>query len=325
MMKIPRDFQRFLNNGKNKERLFELFEETYIQRKEELHDQQIYFARDNLCKVITATSVESIYFMNHEEADTKLISLVRHASENTDRDDARFLVQSCSGDLDIPVSMLASSLEGDIVIDNGRSNNRKMFRINQCTLNHSQRNALVGLHAFSGCDQNSSFFRKGKKKCWKIAQKHLHAFSQLGGDYEVSKQLYKDLETFVCRLYGGKGDDVNELCSEIFWRTLKTKKRIINLTLLPPCRMSLHLHIRRSNYIARIWRQTETDMMELENPKDHGWNDDFSLQWPEDVFPTDVMRQLDDEITEESDYDTDSDDEVDQDEDEDDDYGVDNK
>ena len=58
-MKIPRDFQRFLNNGKNKERLFELFEETYIQRKLELHDWQIYSARDNLCKVVTATSIES--------------------------------------------------------------------------------------------------------------------------------------------------------------------------------------------------------------------------------------------------------------------------
>ena len=122
-MKIPKDFQMFLNNGKNKERLFELFEETYIQWKEELHDRQIYFARDNLCKVITATSVESLYFMNHEEADTKRISLVRHASENTDHDDARFLVRSCSGDIAIPVIMLASSLEGDIVIDNGRSSN----------------------------------------------------------------------------------------------------------------------------------------------------------------------------------------------------------
>ena len=84
--------------------------------------------------------------------------------------------------------------------------------------------------------------------------------------------------------------------------------------------MSLHLHIRRSNYIAQ--RQAEIDTMELEHPKDHVWNDDFSLQWPEGVFPTDVTRQLDDEITEESDYDTDSDDEVDQREDEDDDYGV---
>ena len=40
----------------------------------------------------------------------------------------------------------------------------------------------------------------------------------------------------------------------------------------------------------------------------------------EDVFPTDVMRQLDDETTEESDYDTDSDAVVDQDKDKDDDY-----
>ena len=43
-MKIPKDFQNFLNNGRNKERLFELFEETYDLHKAK-HDREILFAR----------------------------------------------------------------------------------------------------------------------------------------------------------------------------------------------------------------------------------------------------------------------------------------
>ena len=245
--------------------------------------------------------------MNHEEADTKVVSLVRHAAEHTEQEGARFVVRSSSGDVDIPVIMLGSGLEGDIVIDSGRSNHRKILNMNQSTMTQQQKKALLGMHAFTGCAQNSSFFRKGKKKCWKIAQNQLNAFCQLGESYEISEQMYKDLETFVCRLYGGKGDDVNKLRSEIFWRTLKKKGQVIDLSLLPPCRISLHLHTRRSNFIARIWRQADRDMMELEVPQDHGWNDDFSLEWPQDMFPEDVIKEIVTDSNEESDYDTDSD------------------
>ena len=192
-MKIPRDFQKFLNNGRNKERLYELFEETFVQRKRELNDRQIYFARKDLCKLITSTNVETLYSMNHEEADTKVVSLVRHAAEHTEQEGARFVVRSSSGDVDIPVIMLGSGLEGDIVIDSGRSNHRKILNMNQSTMTQQQKKALLGMHAFTGCDQNSSFFRKGKKKCWKIAQNHLNAFCQLGESYEISEQMYKDL------------------------------------------------------------------------------------------------------------------------------------
>ena len=61
-------------------------------------------------------------------------------------------------------------------------------------------------------------------------------------------------------------------------------------------------------------------MMELEDPTDHGWNVDLSLMWLEDVFPVDVMRQLDEKTEEEEsddNYDSDSEDDV-EDEDEDD-------
>ena len=119
------------------------------------------------------------------------------------------------------------------------------------------------------------------------------------------------MERYVCQLYGGKGDDVNSLRSEIFWRTLKKKNRVIDLLHLPPCKASLKLHTRRSNYIAKIWRQAENDMIVYEHPLNHGWNSNYSLQWVNELYPTDVGSPLtSDEIMYESDYETDSEDEI---------------
>ena len=141
------------------------------------------------------------------------------------------------------VIFLSSGLSLDIVIDNGRSNARKLLHINQCKLNELQKMAMVGVQGFSGCDQNSSFFRKGKKKCCKVAQTFLWAFSRLGTSYEIDERVYSELAAIVYNLHCGKKKP-NQLRSNIFWRVLKTKNRIIHLSLLPPCRMSLELHIK---------------------------------------------------------------------------------
>ena len=100
----------------------------------------------------TESGTDMIGSMNHEEADTKLVSLVRHAIENTDITGTKYLVRSSSGDIDIPVIFLSSSLTGDIIIDNGRSNSRKLLQLNHCKLTPKQKKALVGFHAFTGCD-----------------------------------------------------------------------------------------------------------------------------------------------------------------------------
>ena len=145
-------------------------------------------------------------------------------------------------------------------------------------------------------------------RCWKIAQDYLSTFSNLGKEFEMTDDLIKELEEYVCRLYGGKSSDVNALRNEIFWKTLKNKKRVINLFHLPPCRSSLKLHARRSNYIAKIWRQADQKIMVYESPQQHGWNEDYSLEWVDEIFPTDIAKHLDVRDIE-CDYDTDSDDE----------------
>ena len=48
-VRVPAEFQKFLNNGDNKERLFEIIEQVWIENKHLLDGRVIYFARSNQC------------------------------------------------------------------------------------------------------------------------------------------------------------------------------------------------------------------------------------------------------------------------------------
>ena len=155
----------------------------------------------------------------------------------------------------------------NIFIGNGCGKHRKLPSIKSCTLTELQRQALVGVHSFTGCDQNSSMLRKSKMKSWKTAQEHLQTFNNLGTTYEVSDQLVKQLEAYVCALYGIKGTNVDEARNFMFWNRLKKRKKVIGLSMLPPCKKSLLLHIKLSNYISGIWRQASVAEMDIQDPK----------------------------------------------------------
>ena len=59
-VRIPQDFQKFLSNGANKERLFELVEMSWIDKKEKLHDRVVYVARGDSCKRITCDGTSEV-------------------------------------------------------------------------------------------------------------------------------------------------------------------------------------------------------------------------------------------------------------------------
>ena len=79
------------------------------------------------------------------------------------------MVRSPSGDIHIVVLFVHHFVNSHLkeYIDNGTGPSRKIIDINSCSLPADHRSALIGLHAFSGNDYLSSFFRKGKKTCWK--------------------------------------------------------------------------------------------------------------------------------------------------------------
>ena len=106
-IRTPPDFQQFLCNGENKERLFELIEETWTSRKEILEDREVYFARGENCRRITSESAVDIPILktNHEEADTKIAYLTQHALDNIE-ELSQVCVRSTSGDIDITVILV---------------------------------------------------------------------------------------------------------------------------------------------------------------------------------------------------------------------------
>ena len=96
-MRIPSDFQKFLNNTNNKERLFEIIEETLLSHDNTNIDRKIYFARGSTCKLLSGGYADVTFTVNHEEANTKLICLVKHAIENEENsEDATFTIRSTS-------------------------------------------------------------------------------------------------------------------------------------------------------------------------------------------------------------------------------------
>ena len=107
---------------------------------------------------------------------------------------------------------------------------------------------------------------------------------------------------------------VDEARMKIFWDNLKKKKKVVDLAMLPPCRASLKLHIQRSNYVARIWRQASNAEIEEPSAMRHGWNPDYTLKWESVAYPKyvyDLLQQssVDDEDDDEQDDEGDDDEE----------------
>ena len=259
-------------------------------------DREVFFARKDKCIKITKDGVVDEFVLKHEEADTKVTFFTVYAGSTNRRSvEDNITIRSYSGDIDIPMIMIGNGVSDiqKVFLDNGTSKDRKVFSVTQSDLTEKQKQAVIGVHCISGIDQNSSLLRKGKIRCWKTAQRHLDAFAELGEEYSVSEQLEERLEKFILDLYGCASlSSVNEARSKIFWDNLKKKKKIVDLALLPPCRASLNLHIKRSNYVARIWRQASIGQMHEESPLHHGWNADFSLQWESRAYPEYVYEML---------------------------------
>ena len=207
------------------------------------------------------------------------------------------MIRSPSGDIDIISLFLYHDMyiDADVFIDNGTGNQRKVLGISSSDLSVDKRNAIIGLHSFSGNDYVSCFFRKGKVTCWKkmcMRDEFITAHSTLGVGYQISDDVMNTIEKYVCALYGRvKLAKVNEARSSIFWDKYNKDKKIVDLCMLPPCLSNLKLHIVRSNYVAYIFRHASDLQLNLEPASLHGWNG-TEVQWAEEYFPSNIQSVL---------------------------------
>ena len=107
--------------------------------------------------------------------------------------------------------------------------------------------ALIGLHAFTGCDTVSAFAGKGKAKAFKLLKSEDYvrvAFNQLGQTWELPQDLFTELEKFTCQLYSSGTNKVNEARYNLFC----SKNGELESHQLAPCQDCLRKHTLRANY-----------------------------------------------------------------------------
>ena len=98
-----------------------------------------------------------------------------------------------------------------IFIVNGCSSNTEHYKLSDFEIDVECTSTLLVIHAFTGND--SSFFRKGKEKCWKVMRKSWKfegTFEKLDKKWELTDELFSHLEELLCTLYSYKEKNVDK-------------------------------------------------------------------------------------------------------------------
>lgn len=246
--------------------------------------QTKYTERQN-GKVLYVTSGENCYKIyhnegsilvqdlcsTHEEADTRLMLHAAHAAS------AGFQsIVLVAEDTDVFLISLAFStdIDASLYLKCGTRARISYVDIKKVAAAPSDSicKALIGMHAYTGCDSVSTFAGRGKITPLKMMIQDIalqHTFTELGMEWTVSSSLLNRLEAFICQLYAAKTsvEKVNELRYHMFC----TKKGRVEPHQLPPCADALNKHVLRANYQTAVWRRSLQANPEVPSPKDHGW------------------------------------------------------
>ena len=110
---------------------------------------------------------------------------------------------------------------------------------------------LPAVHALTSCDATSASVGKGQSAGYQFALS-IPALREdlrhLGVSFEVSEELQRICEKFVCSLYGSKTTSINECRYEQFCTQTPAS------CLLPPNLNALRKHVQWANYQTANWR-----------------------------------------------------------------------
>ena len=105
-----------------------------------------------------------------EEANTRLLIDANHAAVSGYE---KVVIKSSDSDVEVISVALQHKIATRIYILSGTKQRMRLIDISEINtkLNLEVCDALLSLHAFTGCDSASAFLGKGKKKALKIVQK----------------------------------------------------------------------------------------------------------------------------------------------------------
>ena len=170
-----------------------------------LRCDELVLWREGECKLLTHIG-EKTYdqlLSTQEEADTIIIAhTVETLREDTEN---KVVIRSPSGDTYILVlsAALPYNFKEQVVIENGFGQSWKCIDLRSLQFSECKYSAMLGLHAFTGNDYLSSFFRTGKERCWKLMQKFEEfevCFTKLLSEPNLSEDLFESLEEYTALL-----------------------------------------------------------------------------------------------------------------------------
>ena len=284
-------WRKFLSNSANKANLirFLVAEWKTPKLREKLNDKQLYVASEETCLNITNDQ------SNQEEADTRILLHAAHAPEEGYR-----AVVVTADDTDVMVLCLAFSpdISCPLFQKCGTKNRVRYIDINKLRhgLGDGVCNALIGMHAYTGCDTVSAFAGHGKLGALKLMRSEhcQEMFRELGQSWEPSVDILKKLQAFICKLYTSSTTtvDINTARHQLFC----ARRGELESTQLPPCEDCLFMHTMRANYQAGIWRCSLQQHPLVPSPDKRGWvrNDDgqLTVEWMRGSPAPDAVLQL---------------------------------
>ena len=171
----PKQFQKYLSVGRNKELVAFFLAQWQLQRNIDKipSGKVLIITAGQECVTVKSTNgvirASAIEYLasTHEEADTRLVLHTNHAADNgyetvvLKTPDTDVLVIACSVSHHIPCMLL---------LEIGAGNNCRMVDVTAvgCKLDVPVCNALPGLHAFAGCDSTSTFAFRGKRPAFDL-------------------------------------------------------------------------------------------------------------------------------------------------------------
>lgn len=272
---IVRQWRSYLTKVSNKSSLitFIVNEWQKVEYRAKLHEKILYASVNDKCYRITSRDSEEISALQcqQEEADGRLLLHAAHAAREGYQS-----VVICSEDTDVFVMSLAfcDKIESQLFQKCGTKTRTRLIDIKKvaATVGIEVCRALIGLHAYTGCDTVSAFAGKGKASALKLLmnnQETQDTFLKLGQEWDLSLDLLDKLEAFTCVLYAPKASTtkINELRYHLFC----AKKGEIESHQLPPCKDALTKHAQRANYQAGIWRRCLEKDPQVPSPVGRGW------------------------------------------------------
>ena len=283
--RTPKQWKKFLQCGENKNNLLEYFFQRWTtSAKNIIENVTIITTHGHKCHAIklndTVLDVTEIKDLEstQEEADTRILLHAAYASKSC----SDLVIRSPDTDVFVLALAFCPQIDGHLYFHTAKGRETHITDISKLHshLGEDKCHALVGLHAFSGCDTVSALYKVGKAKAYKklcSKPEYLRLFQELGASFTPSSDLCEALEVFTCHLYEQENcKEVNVARAKLF-KAGKCSERD-----LPPNKDCLHKHIQRASYQAAVHRRSLECMPDIPPPVNHGWKmagDGYEVEW----------------------------------------------